>query len=327
MPKTKGRGFLVTGGAGFIGSILVERLLGRGARVVVYDNLSSGRAEFVKPFEKNKGFSFVKADLLDREALDAAIKDNDIDAVMHLAANPDVRRGSVETDLDLKQGTLATYNLLECARLNDVKELAFSSSSVVYGYAAVKPTPEEYGPLRPVSLYGASKLAAEGLITAFSHLFGMSYYIFRFANIVGRNSTHGIILDLLDKLDKTNGRSVEVLGDGKQNKSYMDVQDCADAMIFVYENSKDRENVFNLATDGRTSGREIADMVVGRAAKGARIDYTGTAQGWPGDVPDTFISNGRLKALGFKYRLESTDAVRNAVEIAVRAHIKGGAQP
>ena len=317
MPETKGRAFLVTGGAGFIGSVLTGRLLDKGASVVVYDNLSSGRAEFIKPFESSGRFKFVKADLLDRDQLDRTMKDNGIDAIMHLAANPDVRRGSVETDLDLKQGTLATYNLLDSARLNGIKEFAFSSSSVVYGYASVKPTPEDYGPLMPISLYGASKLAAEGLITAFSHLFDMSYYIFRFANIVGRNSTHGIILDLLGKLDKTGGKSVEVLGNGRQNKSYMDVVDCADAMIYVYENSKDGQNVYNLATDGRTSVKEIAEMVVDRAAKGAAINYTGSVQGWPGDVPDTFISNSKLKGLGFTYKLESSGAVRNAVEIAV----------
>ncbi len=169
-----GRKVLVTGGAGFVGSNVCERLLQEGAEVVAYDNLSSGSMKNVEALSSNKGFKFVKGDVLDFQLLDNTIKENGIDTVVHLAANPDIRKGLAQTDLDLNQGPVATRNVLEAMRKNDAETIMFSSSSAVYGIASVKPTPENYGPLRPISLYGASKLASEGLITAFSHVFGMS---------------------------------------------------------------------------------------------------------------------------------------------------------
>ncbi|MEM4089042.1 MAG: NAD-dependent epimerase/dehydratase family protein, partial [Candidatus Micrarchaeaceae archaeon] len=179
----------MTGGAGFIGSNMVEALLKLGANVVAYDNLSSGRYEFLKEFEKYKGFKFIEGDLLNLDKLSVSMKRSNADAVVHLAANPDIRLGIKYTNLDLRQGTIATYNVLEAARKSDVRDILFSSSSVVYGRASIKPTPENYGPLLPISLYGAAKLASEGLITSFSNLFGMRYYIYRFANVVGKNGT------------------------------------------------------------------------------------------------------------------------------------------
>lgn len=316
--RVKGKTFFVTGGAGFIGSNMVRLLLDNGAHVVVYDNLSSGKREFLKSLEGKGKLDFIEGDLLDADFLYKGMKSQGIDAVVHLAANPDIRRGSKETDLDLQQGTVATYNVLESARKNDIKEIMFSSSSAVYGIPRVRPTPEDYGPLTPISLYGASKLACEGLITSFSHLFGMRYYIYRFANVVGRNSTHGAILDFARKLQK-NSKELEVLGNGKQRKSYIEVGDCVDGILYVYENSKESENIYNVTTADQASVKEIAELVIERFAKGARIRYTGTEQGWPGDIANTFLSNKKISELGWKPKHNSLDAIEITVDDIYRS--------
>ena len=312
---TASKKFFISGGAGFVGSSMVELLLSKGAGVTVYDNLSSGKYSFVKKHLGNKKFEFVKADLLNASDLQAAVSKAEPDVMIHLAANPDVRLGAKVTDLDLKQGTLATYNLLEAGRKNDVKGILFSSSSVVYGLAEIKPTPEDYGPLKPISLYGASKLACEGLITSFGHLFGMRYYIYRFANVVGINGTHGIIIDMLDKLRK-NDHEIEVLGNGRQRKSYIDVKDCVNSMISIYEKSSSNENIFNLATDDQITVEEIVKMILNKVSPKTKIRYTNTQQGWPGDVPNAFLSNKKMKEFGIvlKYT-KSKDVVDNAINI------------
>lgn len=314
MRAVSGKNVFVTGGAGFVGSNMVELLLSRKANVTVYDNLSSGRYEFMKPFIGMKNFAFIKADLLDRRALAKAMKDRNADLIVHLAANPDVSKGTKYTDLDLQQGTLAAYNVLEEARKNDVKRIMFSSSSVVYGIADVLPTPEDYGPELPISLYGASKLASEGLITAFSHLYGLDYYIYRFANVIGKNSTHGVVLDFIRKLKK-NPMELEVLGNGRQRKSYIDVEDCVNAMMYIHARSSSKENVYNLATDGQTSVDEIARMVIAKVSPKARIRHTGGVQGWPGDIANTYLSNAKMKRAGVKLRFNTSIA-------AVRNHVK-----
>lgn len=313
--EAKGKIFFITGGAGFIGSNLVERLMQEGASVFVYDNLSSGRYEFIKKFEGRMDFHFVKGDLLEKASLDNAMRSSGANAVIHLAANPDVRKGISETDLDLRQGTLATYNVLESARKLGIKEVLFSSSSVVYGIPSVRPTPEDYGPLKPISLYGAAKLASEGLITAFSHLYGMSYYIYRFANVVGKNMTHGAVFDFAEKLMK-NGNELEVLGNGQQKKSYIEVTDCIEGMLHVYRNSTSSENIYNIATDDQSSVKEIAELVIGKFSPGAAIRYTGGEQGWPGDIANTFLNSKRIGELGWKPKHSSAGAIRMAVEYA-----------
>lgn len=313
MEKTSNKRVFITGGAGFIGSNMVNLLAGKCETITVYDNLSSGKYEFIKAHESKKGFSFVEADLLETDKLQEAMNESKPDVVIHFAANPDVALGRKITDLDLKQGTIATYNVLEAGRKNDVKDILFSSSSVVYGKATMLPTPEDYGPLLPISLYGSSKLASEGLITAFSHLYGMNYHIFRFANIVGKNSTHGVVLDFLKKLRK-NPNELEVFGDGKQKKSYMDVKDCVKAMMHIYNTSKEKDNLYNLATDDQIDVAEIARIVLGKFGKNAKIRYTGGEQGWPGDVPNAFLSNAKLKKTGFKPKFNtSRDAITNFV--------------
>ncbi|MGC8628597.1 MAG: SDR family NAD(P)-dependent oxidoreductase [Candidatus Micrarchaeia archaeon] len=308
-----GRKVLVTGGAGFVGSNVCERLLQEGAEVVAYDNLSSGSMKNVEALSSNKGFKFVKGDVLDFQLLDNTIKENGIDTVVHLAANPDIRKGLAQTDLDLNQGPVATRNVLEAMRKNDVETIMFSSSSAVYGIASVKPTPENYGPLRPISLYGASKLASEGLITAFSHVFGMHYYIFRFANVVGKGYSHGVIFDFVNKLRK-NSKELEVLGNGKQKKSYTDVDDIVSAMLYVYSKNLSDE-IFNIANDDRLTVSEIASIVAAKMNLSPNIKYTGTEEGWPGDIADTWLSNEKLKKAGFACKLNSGQAVGKTIDL------------
>ncbi len=302
----------VTGGAGFIGSHLVDRLLkDPGNRVTVYDNLSSGREDFIRHHLGNKRFCFVKADLLDLPALKEALKGHDI--VHHLAANPDIRLGTAVPETDLKQGTIATFNLLETMRATGVKKIAFSSSSVVYGEAEKIPTPEDYGPLVPISLYAASKLGAEGLVTAYCHSFDMQCWVFRFANVIGPRSTHGVIFDFINKLKK-DPRELEILGNGKQRKAYLTVDDCVDAMLFVIGRAKDTVNIFNLGCEDQVNVTRIAEIIREEMGlPGAAFRYTGGERGWKGDVREMLLSIERLKALGWKPATTSEQAVRQAV--------------
>ncbi len=315
MGKIDRKNVLVTGGAGFIGSNMAELLVSMDADVTVYDNLSTGKPHFIAKLESHRNFSFVNGDLLDGMALYKCMKLGNFDTVIHLAAVSDVAAGTKKTDLDLNQGTIATYNVLEAMRKCDVKDIIFSSSSVIYGIADVRPTPETYGPLRPISLYGASKLAAEGMITAFSHLFGMNYYIYRFANVVGRNTTHGVVLDFMKRL-KENSKELTVYGDGNQKKSYIDVGDCVAAMLTIYEKSNAPENLYNLATKDQMQVSDIAKLVIERFAKGAVIKYTGGKQGWPGDVPDAFLDSSRMSGMGVKLKYNtSKEAVMNLIDL------------
>jgi UDP-glucose 4-epimerase len=309
----------VTGGAGFIGSFVVDRLAPRNG-VTVYDNLSAGKEEFISQHYKNKYFKFVKADLLDVKTLAKEMRGHD--TVWHLAANPDIRKGTKSTMVDLEQNTIATYNALECARRTDVKNFLFSSTSTVYGRAKVLPTPEDYGPLLPISLYGASKLACEGLVSAYSELYGIKGWIYRFANIVGHRSTHGILYDLVEKLNK-NPKKLEVLGDGKQRKSYMLVEECVDGMVFGLRHSKDKLNYFNLgATDQTRVSRIVEILIEETRLKNVKIRYTGGESGWAGDVPVFLLSGKKMEKLGWKPKHTSEEAVREAARIVVKENLK-----
>jgi UDP-glucose 4-epimerase len=306
----------VTGGAGFIGSHVVDRLLtGKDDFVTVYDNLSSGKEEFIAHHKGKKNFKFVKGDLLDPKALGEAIKGHDM--VHHLAANPDIRLGTANPDMDLKQGTVATFNLLEAMRLNGPKKLAFSSSSVVYGEAARIPTPEDYGPLVPISLYAAAKLGAEGLITAYCSTFEMQSWIFRFANVIGARSTHGVIFDFVAKLRK-NPKELEILGNGQQRKAYLLVDDCVDAMFYIVGHAKDPVNIYNLGCEDQVQVTRIAEII--RDEMGlhdAKFRFTGGERGWKGDVRAMLLSIDKLKKLGWKPSSTSDGAVKVAVKLAV----------
>ena len=250
---------LVTGGAGFIGSHLVDALVDQGKKVRVIDNFSSGREEFLAHHEGGGAVEVCRGDLLDRESVIAAMEG--IETVHHLAANPDIRLGTEVTDTDLKQGTVATYNVLEAMRVSGVGRISFASSSAVYGEAGVMPTPEDYGPVMPISLYGASKLASEALITAWAGTFGTQGFIHRFANIVGPRGTHGVIFDFIHKLKRDPSR-LEVLGDGNQEKSYMSAHDCVQSMIHVISLGDEGTVLNNLGTGDTCSVSRIAEIVI-----------------------------------------------------------------
>ena len=314
----EGRSILVTGGAGFIGSHLVDRLI-ESNRVTVLDNFSSGKMEFIENHIKDPNFTLIEADLLDKKAVEAALAG--IDLVFHLAANPDVKIGAEDTRTHLDQNVIATYNLLDSMRKAGVSEIDFTSTSTVYGEAKIVPTPEDYGPLLPISLYGASKLACEALISAFCNTFDMRSVIFRFANIVGERGTHGVIVDFIKKLEN-DPETLEILGSGRQRKSYLLVQDCVEAMIFAHEKARKKVNVFNVGSRDSVDVTEIADVVVDKMdLDGVEYRYTGgiDGRGWKGDVKTMLLSIEALEKLGWSPSKSSREAIKAAAEALLRS--------
>ncbi len=311
----KRKHYFVTGGAGFVGSNLVERLMKRGGRVTVYDNLSLGRKEHLAPFLKSTRFKFIKADLLDLARLKRAMAGADM--VFHMAANSDIGYGERYTDWDLKQGTIVTYNVLEAMRLRRVEEIVFASSSAIFGETGTKRITEQHGPLAPISFYGASKLAGEGLITAFCHNYGMQAWIYRFANIVGDNATHGVIYDFVNRL-RRDPTELRILGDGKQRKPYLYVKECVDGMLFGFDHADERVNVFNLGCTGSTSVDRVSSIVIKEMGlRRVKRRYTGGARGWKSDVPQVRFDVSKLAELGWRAEYTSDEAVR----VATRAII------
>ena len=309
----------ITGGAGFIGSHLVDTLLKNGYSVTVYDNLSSGNKSFIQHHLKRKEFTFIQADLLDLKRVKKETQGHDV--VFHLAANPHVRLGEKQTDLDLNQGIVATYNVLEAMRQNNVKKIVFSSSSVVYGETSEPSLPETYGPTLPISLYGAGKLGAEGLISAFCGTFDLQTWMYRFANIVGVRGTHGVIVDFIEKLRKSPSE-LEILGDGKQCKPYLYVSDCVDGILFGYTHSHEKMNLFNLSCDTTTTVTRIAEMVTEEMGlTNVSFKYTGGIRGWKGDVPRFQLDAGKINKLGWKATLSSDEAVRKAIRDVLHANL------
>jgi len=310
---------IVTGGAGAVGSVLVRALLGRGATVRVIDNLSSGRREHLPPPEPGR-LSLTVADV--NAPSSYASEFQGAREVWHLAASADIRRGVTDPRVDLEQGTLATFHVLEAARQHDVPRFLFSSSSVVYGWPKVLPTPEDYGPLEPESLYAAAKLAGEGLCAAYAHLYGIRMYVFRFANIVGPAMTRGILYDFFEKLKRDPTR-LEVLGDGRQSKSYLRTEDCVDGMLLAGERATELVNTYNLGSRDRISAREIAEKVVAAHGGQARIECTGGTRGWKGDVPEQFLAIDRIEKLGWRPRWTSAQAIdRTISEMAIDQGIR-----
>ncbi|MCI4340083.1 MAG: NAD-dependent epimerase/dehydratase family protein [Thermoplasmata archaeon] len=309
---------VVTGGAGAIGAVLVRALLARGLEVRVIDNFSSGRREHLPDPKVSHGLSVHRADIRHLGEFESVCRG--AGSIWHLAANPDIRLGTEQPQLDLEHGTIGTSNVLEAARRADVPHVLFSSSSVVYGYPTRFPTPEDYGPLFPQSLYGASKLASEGLLSAYAGCFGTTATIFRFANIIGPTMTHGVIYDFFEKVRRTPDR-LEVLGDGHQSKSYLRVEDCVAAMLVGAERGSAIVEAYNLGTVDRTSVKEIAERVVAATGGRARIEFTGGERGWAGDIPQQHLAIERITALGWKPQWGSTAAVERTVgELAHGSH-------
>lgn len=307
---------LVTGGAGFIGSHLIDRLVSRGDKVVVLDNLSSGKIEFIQNHIDSGSVELIEGDLTVLE--DVLNVMDGIECVFHLAANPDIRLGTRVTDTDLNQGTIATYNIVESMRRCGVKKIVFASSSVVYGEDAPMPTPENHGPCMPISLYGASKQAGEGLISSWVGTFGLQAWIFRFANIIGERGTHGVIFDFIHKL-KADPSRLEVLGNGLQEKSYMEVGDCVDGILHVMEKSNDKLNLFNLGSHDTASVRKIAQIVVEETGCiNASIEYTGGDRGWAGDIPRAMLGIDKMLSTGYDVGYNSEDAIRHTAKCLIK---------
>jgi UDP-glucose 4-epimerase len=306
---------LVTGGAGFIGSNLIPRLLAEGNEVFAVDNYFLGKRAYIEPLLSNPRFHFREFDLLEIDRVVEMFADVKPDLVWHVAANSDISFGTTYTDFDLKGGTLVTYNILEAMRRTGANAIIFSSSGAVYGEPAVVPTPESYGPMFPISLYAASKLACEGLLTAFAHNYDIRTWIFRFGNIVGPNPTHGVIHDFVLRL-KENPRYLRILGDGTQSKPYVHVEDCIDGIVFGYEHARELVNCYNLAVPDQTSVNEIARWTMEAMdldPANVRIEYTGGPRGWRGDVAQVRLDTSRMEALGWRPRMSSAEAVRRSI--------------
>ncbi|MGA1822432.1 MAG: NAD-dependent epimerase/dehydratase family protein [Thermoplasmatota archaeon] len=305
---------LVTGGAGFIGSHLVDALLMKGYEVSVYDNLSSGRREFLSHCIDD--ITFLERDLVRDDDLVGAL--DGVDHVYHVAANPDVRVGADDTFVSVEQNIIATYNLLEAMRKvrpENPPSISFTSTSTVYGNASVLPTPEDYGPLKPISQYGASKLAAEAIMSAFSDNFGIKSSVFRFANVVGSRSTHGILFDFYHKL-KGDPTSLQILGDGLQRKSYIHVSDCVDAVIHATENQDANFEYYNVGTKDYVVIKEIPDIVCeAMGLEDVKYNYTGghKGAGWKGDVKFMSLSVDKIISTGWMYKLNSRQTLEKAV--------------
>ena len=301
----------VSGGAGFIGSSLVDRLLDVGHEVTVYDNLSTGLLQFLEYARDFDRFRLVEGDLLDEGSLSEAIAGHEF--VFHLAANADVRFGTEHPRRDLEQNTIVTNNVLEAMRKNGISKIAFASTGSVYGDATVIPTPENAPFPIQTSLYAASKLAGEGLIAAYCGGFGFQSWIFRFVSILGERYTHGHVFDFYRKL-KQNPSRLEVLGNGKQRKSYLYIQDCIDAMLFALEKSNESVNVLNLGVDGYCEVNDSIGWICEELGVTPKLEYSGGDRGWIGDNPFIFLDTSKIRDLGWKPKLSIQDGVLKTIQ-------------
>ena len=301
----------MTGAAGFIGSNLVDRLLGDREMVVGYDNLSTGMPEFIASASQHRNFTFVQGDLLDTHSLTAAMRG--ASRVVHLAANADVRFGLTHPRKDLEQNTIATFNVLEAMRANNVREIAFSSTGSVYGEAAIVPTPEDAPFPLQTSLYGASKLACEGMIEAYAEGYGIRARIFRFVSILGQRYSHGHVFDFMMQLAKDQNR-LHILGDGTQRKSYLHVDDCIEAILLALNAGDEHITIFNLGTDEICRVLDSVDWIVKRLRLSPELSFSGGRRGWIGDNPLICLDTTRIRALGWRPKKSIREAVEHTVD-------------
>ncbi len=313
--RLKDRKILVTGCAGFIASHLAEELLARGNRVVGLDNFSAGKREFMAGMLGNENFEFIEGDLL---TMDLAPALRDVEVVCHLAANPDVRLGAKNTRVHFEQNIEVTYRLLEAGKDNGVKDLMFPSTSTIYGETEVIPTPEDYGPLIPISIYGASKLACEALISSYCHTFDQNAVLYRFANVVGTRSTHNVLHDFIRKL-REDPQHLEILGaEPGTTKSYVHVKDCVRGMVAGAEAAEEQVEIYNIGSRDMMTVKDIADIVV-EEMRLPNVEYQWTGgvkggRGWVGDVKKMLLAVDKLEARGWSPRLNSREAIRQAVQ-------------
>jgi UDP-glucose 4-epimerase len=306
---------LLTGGAGFIGSHLADRLLEEGHHVAVVDNLVLGKEENIRHIIGKSSFAFYKLDILDFDKFDAVVAKEKPDIVFHMAANSDIQKGGADPNVDFGLTLTTTFNVLKSMRTHGVKKLVFASTSAIYGETR-ELLHENFAPLRPVSMYGASKMASEAYIYAFSANCDIQVWITRFPNVVGERFTHGVIYDFVKKL-RANPAELTVLGNGQQYKPYVYVKDLVDGIMFCWKNSSEKINVYNLGVDSRTRVRDIAAMVIEEMGLHAEIKYTGGDRGWVGDVPEFSYDLSKVQKLGWKASRTSDEAVRIAIKRAL----------
>ncbi len=317
--------FCIVGGAGFIGSHFVHRLLGGASTesLVVFDNFSSGREWHLDQFAGDPRLSVVRGEAADLEALASAM--TGIDTVIHLASNPDIARAAVEPAIDFDSGTVLTHRVLEAMRVSGATRIVYASGSGVYGDLGEEEVNEDHGPLLPISTYGASKLAGEALISAYCHMFGLSGFVFRFGNVVGPHQTHGVGYDFLRRLS-SNPERLQILGDGRQSKSYIHVTDVIDAVLLAVDHGSDPVATYNVATGDYITVGEIAQMAVetmGLDPEHTDFEYSGSDRGWKGDVPVMRLNTQRIRALGWTNAMSTRQAVRASLESMLRDLISG----
>lgn len=301
----------VSGGAGFVGSHLTDRLIADGSHVVVYDNFSTGRDQFLENAQRSRKLNVVHGDVLDANALSSAMRGCDL--VCHIAANADVRFGPQQPRKDLEQNTVATFNVLEAMRAHGIQRLIFPSTGSIYGEPEVFPTPEDAAFPVQTSLYGASKLACEGMISAYCEAYDMQAFIFRFVSILGERYTHGHVVDFVKSL-RANPDHLRVLGNGRQRKSYLYVADCINGMMMALSRANERVNIFNLGTDEYCEVTDSVRWITERMGIQPRIEYAGGDRGWVGDSPFIFLDCSRLRSLGWRPTLTIRDGVIRTVD-------------
>ena len=302
--------FFVTGGAGFIGSVLVNKLINNGHHVTVFDNFSLGKRKFL---QKHPKLSVIKGDVLNYTLLEKSIKSHDF--VFHFAANSDISAGTSDTKLDFDVNTVGTLNVLNAMKKHKISNIVFASSSAIFGFPSKFPTPEDYGPCLPESLYGASKLASEGFISAFSNLYKIRAWIFRFANITGSPATHGILFDFVKKL-QSNSKTFEVLGNGKQEKSYITNEMLIDGILqIVQKTNKQKQNLFlfNIGNDDMIKVKDISKLFLKLNNSNKKIKYTGGKSGWKGDIHKMNLDVTQIKKVGWKPNQNSRKCIVDSI--------------
>jgi UDP-glucose 4-epimerase len=309
--------YLVTGAAGFIGSNLVDRLIQLGHGVVGYDNFSTGQEDFLERANQSQLFRLIRGDTLDLPALTAAMQN--VDFVFHLAANADVRFGTEHPRKDLEQNTIATLNVLEAMRAYGLRQIAFSSTGSIYGEPDIFPTPEDAPFPEQTSIYGASKLACEGLIEAYCEGFGFQGYIFRFVSILGERYTHGHVFDFYKNLLQ-DPNTLKVLGDGHQRKSYLYVQDCIDAMLLAIEKTNKKVNLFNLGVNAYCEVNDSIQWITGELGISPKLEYSGGARGWVGDSPFIFLDCAKIRSLGWTPKYSIQEGIIKTLEYLRENH-------
>ena len=307
----------ITGGAGFIGSHVVDILLKNGYQVIVFDNLSTGKKSWIEKHFDNKNFQFIQSDILNLDDVKNSMQGNDL--VWHLAANTNIPKGFTHTDIDLRNNIIGTYNVLESMRLNNIQPILFSSTGAIYGdLCKINSVTENIGPILPVSLYGASKIGCEGLISAYCSLFNLRAWIFRFGNVIGNRMKRGAIYDFINKLNR-NSAELEILGDGKQEKNYFLVEECIDGMIYALKNAKLTNekpcDIFNLGSDSITKVTTIARLIIEEMGlENVNIYFTGGETGWEGDQPQVHILSNKMHELGWSTEYTSDEAIKIAIK-------------